>query len=194
MMFEANLRGKRGEVPEAKTVGNVPQVRASNKAKAELTSENLASAAAEQDVAIAYAALLEDNEAFRERLEREKTRIIEAEKASLAQSLLDSTDDLERALAAADVTVVRNQGLQDLTQGVRLSLAVLYKRIADMGAERMSTVGRRFDPVFAEAVGTVSVTDPAQHGIIIQEVRAGYRVGDRLLRAAQVRVGHLVRA
>ena len=159
----------------------------------QLASENLASAAAEEDISFAYRALLADNEAFRARLEREKTRLIEAEKASLAQALLDSTDDLERALlAVADLSVVRNQRLHDLTQGVQLSLAVLYKRIADMGAERMVTMGQRFDPLFAEAVGTVSVADPAQHGIIIDEVRPGYRVGDRLLRPAQVRVGHLI--
>ncbi len=156
----------------------------------QLTSENLASAAAEEDIAMAYAALLKDNEAFRTRLEREKMRVIEAEKAALAQALLDSTDDLERALAAADTSVVQSQELRDLAEGVRLSLAVLYKRIAEMGAERMSTTGKRFDPGFAEAVGIVRVTDLAKHGIIIQEVRPGYRVGDRLLRPAQVRVGH----
>ena len=159
----------------------------------QLDSENLASAAAEQDIASAYSALLADNEAFRTRLEREKSRVIEAEKASVAQALLDSTDDLERALSAvANVNVVRNQEFRDLIQGVRLSLALLYKRISDMGAERMVTSGERFDPLFAEAVGTVSVTDPAKHGIIMDEVRPGYRVGDRLLRPAQVRVGHLV--
>ena len=159
----------------------------------QLASDNFASAVAQEDVSFAYAALLADNEAFRTRLEREKSRLIEVEKASLAQALLDSTDDLERALlAVADVSVVRNQRLRDLTQGVQLSLAVLYKRIADMGAERMVTTGQRFDPLFAEAVGTISVADPAQNGIIIDEVRPGYRVGDRLLRPAQVRVGHLV--
>jgi molecular chaperone GrpE len=161
----------------------------------QLDSENFASAAAEQDIAAAYSALLADNEAFRSRLEREKSRVIEAEKASVAQALLDSTDDLERALSAvANVNVVRNQELRDLIQGVRLSLALLYKRISDMGAERISTKGQRFDPLFAEAVGTVSVADPAKHGIIMDEVRPGYRVGDRLLRPAQVRVGHLIRS
>jgi len=77
--------------------------------------------------------------------------------------------------------------------GVRLSLAVLYKRIGDMGAERMSTTGQRFDPAFAVAVGTVNVTDSAQHGTIMHEVRPAYRVGARLLRPAQVRVGQLTR-
>ena len=160
----------------------------------QLTSENLASALSEGNIALAYAALREDNEAFRTRLEREKTRVIEAEKASIAQALLESTDDLERALSAvASVGDEHSQGLRDLTRGVRLSLALLYKRITSLGAERISTIGRHFDPLLAEAVGTVSVSDPSQHGIVVDEVRPGYRVGDRLLRAAQVRVGSFSR-
>ena len=191
--FESDLRRGQSRVPESTTAENARQNAVPREDERVLSSENLANAAPQQDIALAYAALLDDNEAFRTRLEREKTRVIDAEKASLAQALLDSTDDLERALIAADVGVAGDQGLLDLTQGVRLSLALLYKRIADMGAERMSTTGQRFDPVFAEAVGTVSVTDPAQHGIIVQEIRPGYRVGDRLLRPAQVRVGAYLR-
>jgi molecular chaperone GrpE len=166
----------------------------SQEGEPQLTAENSSCAAQEQDVESAYAALLKDNEAFRTRLEREKARVIEAEKATLAQALLESTDDLERALASVtDAAVVQNQEVRNLAQGVRLSLATMYKRITDMGAERMSTTGQLFDPAFAEAVGTVSVTDPSQDGIIIQEIRPGYRVGDRLLRAAQVRVGQFSR-
>jgi len=190
--LEARLHGRQTGVPGV-TTERLPQTVVSEEDRPELLSENRASAAAEEDVAIAYAALLADQEAFRTRLEREKVRVIEAEKASLAQVLLDSTDDLERALKAADVSGVWDRGLLNLMDGVRLSLAVLYKRIGDMGAERMSTTGQLFDPAFAEAVGTVNVTDPAQHGTIIQEVRPGYRVGDRLLRPAQVRVGRLTR-
>src|SRR5512145_2985308 len=48
----------------------------------------------------AYAGLLEDNKAFRQRLDREKARVIEAERAAVAQALLEAADDLERALAA----------------------------------------------------------------------------------------------
>jgi molecular chaperone GrpE len=166
---------------------------------AEMSQEDRGRPQASQQVAQielsrAYAALLADNEAFRARLEREKTRVIETEKAALAQVLLDSTDDLERALAAvAGVGAGHGQALRDLTHGVRLSLEVLYKRTAELGAERMSTIGQRFDPQFAEAVNTIGVTDPAQDGIIIQEIRAGYLVGDRLLRPARVRVGQLAR-
>jgi molecular chaperone GrpE len=156
------------------------------------TVETAVSTAAQTELSVAYAALLADHQAFRARLEREKTRVVEAEKALLAQALLDSSDHLELALGvAAQLSVAQNQMVRDLTQGVRLALAILHKRIAEMGAERMTTLGQRFDPRFAEAVSTIRVTDPAQDGIIMQEIRPGYHVGDRLLRPARVRVGRV---
>ena len=141
-----------------------------------------------------YAALLNDQAAFRHRLDREKAQLIESEKAALGQVLLDSTDHLERALSSvADASNHKHHALRDLTEGVRLSLAVLYKRIADIGAERMRTIGMPFDPAYADAVDVVAITDPDQDGIIIEELRPGYRIGTRVLRPAQVRVGQLSR-
>jgi molecular chaperone GrpE len=146
------------------------------------------------NISSAYAALLNDQAAYRNRLDREKAQLIESEKATLGQVLLDSTDPLERALSSvADVSNHKHHAVRDLTEGVRLSLAVLYKRIADIGAERVRTIGMPFDPAYAEAVDVVTITDPAQDGIVIEELRPGYRVGTRVLRPAQVRVGQLSR-
>lgn len=142
----------------------------------------------------AYAALIEDNKAFRQRMEREKARVLEAERAGIAQSLLEAADDLERALAAVDAAEARDRTLSTLMDGVRLSLAALQKRITSLGAERIRVAGQPFDPRVAEAVDTVAVADAAQDGCVVQEVRAGYRIGDRVLRPARVRVGRLARA
>jgi molecular chaperone GrpE len=147
------------------------------------------------ELARAYAALVEDNKAFRQRLERERARVVEAERASVAQALLEAADDLERALAA-----VANAGdggaapLAPLVEGGRLSLEALRSRIAGLGAERIPVEGRPFDPRVAEAIDAVVVADEAQDGVVLQEVRAGWRIGDRVLRPARVRVGRLARA
>jgi molecular chaperone GrpE len=140
----------------------------------------------------AYAGLLDDNKAFRQRMEREKVRVIEAERASVAQALLEAADDLERALAA--VSGSGEGELRALLEGVRLSLGALHKRIADIGAVRISVAGQPFDPRVAEAVDTVAVASAEQDGLVVQEVRAGWRIGDRVLRPARVRVGRLARA
>jgi molecular chaperone GrpE len=143
----------------------------------------------------AYAGLLDDNKAFRQRMEREKVRVIEAERASVAQALLEAADDLERALAAVSGSGDGADGaLGALLDGVRLSLGGLHKRIAEVGAIRLSVAGQPFDPRVAEAVDTVAVASAEQDGLVIQEVRAGWRIGDRVLRPARVRVGRLARA
>ncbi|HYD43219.1 MAG TPA: nucleotide exchange factor GrpE [Anaeromyxobacter sp.] len=153
-----------------------------------------AQAARIEELTRAYAALVEDNKAFRQRLEREKARVIEAERTGIAQSLLEAADDLERALSAVSSSDVESAAVKNLVDGVRLSLAALQKRIAELGAERMAVAGQPFDPRFAEAVDTVAVADAAQDGCVVQEVRAGYRIGERVLRPARVRVGKLARA
>jgi molecular chaperone GrpE len=142
----------------------------------------------------AYASMVEDNKAFRQRMEREKARVLEAERCAIAQSLLEAADDLERALAAVGSTEGQEKTLATLVEGVRLSLAGLHKRIAELGAERISVAGQPFDPRNAEAVDTVAVADVAQDGVVVQEVRAGWRIGDRVLRPSRVRVGRLARA
>jgi molecular chaperone GrpE len=158
--------------------------------------EALAAQAARIDeLTRAYAALVEDNKAFRQRLEREKARVLDADRASLAQSLLEATDDLERALAAVSgAGEAQHPAQKTLIDGVRVSLGALHQRIAQLGAERIAVAGERFDPHVAEAVDTVAVSDEAQDGMVVQEVRTGWRIGDRVLRPARVRVGRIARA
>lgn len=151
-----------------------------------------AQAARIDELTRAYAALVEDNKAFRQRLERERQRVLEAERTELAQTLLEAADDLERALSA--VSGEQEGELRSLVEGVRLSLGVLQRRIAAVGAERIPVVGLPFDPHVAEAVDAMPVADAALDGVMLQEIRPGYRLGDRLLRPARVRVGRLARA
>jgi molecular chaperone GrpE len=148
-----------------------------------------------EEVSRAYATLLEDNRSFRARLEREKSRVLDSERGRLAQALLDAADDLERALSAVSgAGEVQGDAVRTLADGVRLSLAGLHKHIADLGAERIPVVGLRFDPRVAEAVDTVPISDEALDEQVLHEVRAGWRIGDRILRPARVRVGRLARA
>jgi molecular chaperone GrpE len=158
--------------------------------------EQLAAQAAKIDeLTRAYAALVEDNKAFRQRLDRERARVVEAERVGVIQALLESADDLERALAAVSgVVEAQGDALGNLVEGVRLSLGALHKRIAALGAQRIPVIGQPFDPHVAEAVDTMAVADAAQDGIVLYEIRPGYRIGDRILRPARVRVGRLARA
>jgi molecular chaperone GrpE len=196
---QVKVSDRRRFTPEGDAVEAGPDSRAQQAPDAAAPDDRdrrLAEQAARIDeLSRAYAGLLDDNKAFRQRMEREKARVIEAERAAVAQALLEAADDLERALAAVSGSGDGEEtALGALVDGVRLSLGALHKRIAEIGAVRISVAGQPFDPRVAEAVDTVAVATPEQDGLVLQEVRAGWRIGDRVLRPARVRVGRLARA
>jgi molecular chaperone GrpE len=186
--------GAAAEEPGA-AAGPGPEERGRAEPTREEQDRKLAAQAARIDeLSRAYAALLDDNKAFRQRTERERARLVEAERANVVQALLEAADELERALAAVSGAKDGGEALRSLVDGVRLSLGALQKRIAEIGAVRFSVAGQPFDPHVAEAVDTVAVAQVEQDGIVVHEVRPGYRIGDRVLRPARVRVGRLARA
>jgi molecular chaperone GrpE len=132
-----------------------------------------------------------DNQAYRERLNREIGRRLEREKLELIESLLEIVDNFERALRAAEEAASQEGGaeaLEKLTEGVRLNLDLLLARLRSEGIETVELTGI-FDPYIAEAVGTVAVADPEQDQTVVEIVQKGYRYRDQLLRPARVRVG-----
>ena len=60
--------------------------------------------------------------------------------------------------------------------------------LAAAGVEAVGSTGERFDPELHEAVDTVAV-GPERDGEVVVEYSRGYRMGERLLRPARVRVG-----
>jgi molecular chaperone GrpE len=176
----------------------VPEVEALAEVPAEVAAETARKLAAAEvridELTRACASLVEDNKAFRQRQERERVRQVEAERGRIAQTLLEAADDLERALGSVAAADARKGAAESLVEGVRLSLAGMHKRIAELGAERIPVDGLPFDPQVAEAVDAVPVADAAQDGMVVEEVRSGYRIGERVLRPARVRVGRLAQA
>jgi molecular chaperone GrpE len=124
---------------------------------------------------------------YRKRTERERREQAEHAAADLIRDLLPVVDDLERAVAApvepgpgAERITAYRDGL-DLIR--RQFLEVLKRR----GVEVLDVVGQPFDPQWHEALAQ----EPANgrpDGEITAEIRRGYRLGQRLLRAALVKV------
>ena len=154
---------------------------------AESLREQLRAQAARLDeVARAYADALNDRESFRRRLEREKERQVEAAKADAAQILLDTMDELRRARSSSTADAAA------LAEGVRLIAEGLQRRLETEGLEAIETDGRIFDPQVHEAVDLVPTTDRDADGWVIEEVRAGWRIGGKVIRPARVRVARFV--
>jgi molecular chaperone GrpE len=119
---------------------------------------------------------------YRKRVERERRESAQYAAGELLESLLPIVDDFERALqveAGPDAAAYR--------QGVEL----IYKHLQDLLARRsvtpVETVGLPFDPHVHQAITYESSPGHAE-GEVIEEVRRGYKHGDRLLRPAMVKV------
>ena len=121
---------------------------------------------------------------YRKRTDRERRTLSESVAADLIQDLLPVIDDLERALRSetgGDAALDRYRQGFELIQ--RQLLDVLRKR----GVEPLEVVGQDFDPEWHESVAT-EPADGRPDGEITAEIRRGYRIGQRLLRPAMVRV------
>ncbi|HYA00211.1 MAG TPA: nucleotide exchange factor GrpE [Candidatus Binatia bacterium] len=86
----------------------------------------------------------------------------------------------------AERPAAANQSLQD---GLRMVVAQFEQALAGIGVEPVPTVGARFDPTVHEAIGGEE-SDEVSEDTVIAEVQPGYRLHDRLLRPALVRVAH----
>ncbi len=121
----------------------------------------------------------------RSRLEADYGRRLELEKQKLLLPFLDVLDNLERALEAANKT----GSVEQLRKGVELTADVFRSKLQELGVEPMPLLGKPFDPNLSQAVGTVEVAVDERDGVVVEEVLRGYKMGEQLLRPAQVRVG-----
>ena len=139
--------------------------------------------------------LEKENEAFRARLVKDMDKRLEREKPRLFGDLLEVLDNLERALQAAeDGSSPQPARLEGLRAGVRLNLDLFLGKLKAAGIEPIEVLNQPFDPQESEAVGMLSVEDPALDQCVVEMVQRGFRYGDQLLRPAKVRVGHYVEA
>ena len=119
---------------------------------------------------------------YRKRTDRERRDLSEAAAADLIRDLLPIVDDLERALDAASGTADRA-----LRQGVEMIHRQMLDVLRRRNVQPFTTVGEPFDPVWHEAVASEPASGRPDDQVI-GELRRGYKIGDKLLRPAQVRV------
>jgi molecular chaperone GrpE len=126
-----------------------------------------------------------DFDNFKKRAARERQDAIRYANESLLQKLipvLDSFDMAANATAAANATESSNQSLQ---AGVSMILTQLRSALAESGLEEIEAANKAFDPNFHEAVAQQETGDVPE-GHVVQQLRKGYKLRDRLLRPATV--------
>ena len=151
-----------------------------------LTEELAASRKRVDELARAYQALSQDREEFKQRLTRERERMLDVERGKVATTLLEAIDELDRSLAAS------GSDTSPLAQGVRLIRDGLIAKVQSTGIERIDVVGKPFDPNTAEATDMELTASPDEDHKVVAEVRAGYRMKDRVIRPARVKVAKYV--
>jgi molecular chaperone GrpE len=124
-----------------------------------------------------------DLENFKKRAAREKTEAAQFANASLLQKLLPILDNFEMAQMAAQN--VQGDSLASLQSGVAMIQQQLKTILSDSGLEEIDASGKPFDPTLHEAVSQQETIEvPENH--IVQQIRKGYKLRDRLLRPASV--------
>jgi molecular chaperone GrpE len=140
-----------------------------------------------QDVLTKYREASREFEDSRARLRKEIAKDIERGRRTMLLELLDVADNLERAIEAGRATHAGDP----LLEGVAIVRDQFLAKLAGFGATRIEVLDQPFDPSCHEAVTTVPTTDPARDHVVCGVVRPGYRMGEDVLRPAQVAVAQL---
>jgi len=128
--------------------------------------------------------LQRETDETRQRLNRAADERAEGEKAKFISALLPAMDNLNRAIDA----VSENAPREAILEGIRGIATSFQSALANAGVEPIVAVGEEFDPELHEAVDTEE-TAGDMDGKVIAEYSRGFRMGDRLLRPARVKVG-----
>ena len=128
--------------------------------------------------------LQRETDETRQRLNRSADERAAGEKARFIAALLPAMDDLERAIEAVSGNATR----EAMLEGIRSIATSFQSALSSAGVEPIEAVGEEFNPEFHEAVDTEE-TDHDMDGRVIEEYSRGFRIGDRLLRPARVKVG-----
>jgi molecular chaperone GrpE len=120
---------------------------------------------------------------YRKRQERDQAEFIRQANATLIVKLLPVLDDFALAFEHIPAEEANHSWVEGFTLIYRKLQAILEQE----GVTPIETVGQPFDPTLHEAV-THEESEEVASGHVIAEVRKGYRLGDRVLRPALVRV------
>jgi molecular chaperone GrpE len=169
------------ETAAAAAVADEPQAEAIVAAEASNTADELEKVKAERDALVDRLARLQaefDNARKREARERNEFRDFAV--AGAVEQFLPVLDNFQLALKSTGTA-------EQLRTGVELIVKQMEEALRSLNVQPVETVGTTFDPRVHEALDTVDRADLPDHQVL-DEVRRGYKIKERLLRPALVRV------
>jgi len=173
--------------PEARAAAqpppaNVPVVAELTPAQLEEIKTRAAKADEHWDRLLRTAADLEN---FKKRAARERIEAAQYANVALLLKLLPVLDHFEMAQATTQTAEAPHSGTASLQAGIAMIQQQLKGVLAESGLEEIDARDKPFDPMLHEAVSQLE-TDDAPEGQVVQQIRKGYKLRDRLLRPAAV--------
>lgn len=129
-----------------------------------------------------YVRVTADFDNFKKRAARERTEAVRYANEAVLEKLLPIVDNFEAAIAATSASA---GNVDSLKMGIQMIFSQLKSFLADAGVEEIDALGQTFDPNLHEAVSQ-QATEDAPEGQVVQQMRKGYKLRDRLIRPAMV--------
>ena len=120
---------------------------------------------------------------LRKRLAKEKQDAIRYANESLIEQLLPTMDSFDMAMMA--VNAAGETSIDSLKTGIEMVHTQLKRTLEEVGLTEVDAAGQEFDPALHEAMSKKE-TDEAEEGRILEQIRKGYKLKDRLVRPASV--------
>lgn len=137
--------------------------------------------AAESDTL--YKRMAADFENYRRRMDRERDESVSLGVKKAAEAIVPALDDLDRALMYLSPDTPSDK----LIESFKLVANRIMHCLDSVGLKRLKAIGEQFDPRYHEPVQQVETTEHVD-GAVMQELRAGYVLGDKIVRPALVNV------
>ncbi len=127
---------------------------------------------------------------MRQRMQRTFDQRLEVSRGDVVSSVLDTLDNLQRALAATEQATDQEAAFDSLRDGIKATAEMLESTLIKMGLEAVVSVGETFNPEVHEAV-EIAPVDSDLDNKVLAELQPGYKFNGRLLRPARVKVGRV---
>lgn len=105
--------------------------------------------------------------------------------AAIIKDILPVLDSFENAF--------KDENWQKLDKTWQEGVKLIYNKLLDIlkkhNVEQIESMAKKFNPEEYESMGEIEVDDKKKDGIVIEEIRKGYKIYDKILRPAQVKIG-----
>ena len=174
---EENEKEKEAEAPAAEAPKEEPKVEKEPEKPAEPSADALLKAEKDR-----YLRLLAEYDNYRKRSAKERESIYQDVRADTVTKFLPVYDNLARALEQATCD-------EAYRKGVEMIMAQLRDILSRMGVTEIESLGQKFDPALHNAV-MHEEDETKGEGEIVQELQRGFKMGDKVIRFAMVKVAN----